>query len=183
MEELGGPVLQFQATVPACVEFIPPDSDVQALRLTPHLFGAGLVEAVSDATLLELAAATRLKVHGEGDPRVAETRRKLESLRKLLEIEGLVVADPSERVSGRADRDSKTSASPRTENLTDGPVRENSDASLPPIPERLSIVVLDFHNEANDPALSYLSRGLRRLLRSCDPSWRVRDRGRSPRRS
>ena len=54
LNELGGTVFQFQSTIPACEEFLPPEADVYALRGTSHVFGSGLIDAVADETLLEL---------------------------------------------------------------------------------------------------------------------------------
>lgn len=52
LASLGGSLLQERAIDPMCLETVPPEADVTALRTTPHVFGAGLVEAISDADLL-----------------------------------------------------------------------------------------------------------------------------------
>ena len=51
---LGGTLLQEQAIAIGCEEVVPPEADVTAERLTPHVFGAGLVEAIDDADILAL---------------------------------------------------------------------------------------------------------------------------------
>jgi len=76
MTDRGGSLLQFLALGPACEEFVPPDSQVRARRLTPHVFGAGLVERIADADLLArvtarpdgVASVARLVVPLEGGP-------------------------------------------------------------------------------------------------------------------
>lgn len=49
---LGGSLLQADALTPACHEFVPPQADVTAQRLTTPLFGAGLVEAIADGNIV-----------------------------------------------------------------------------------------------------------------------------------
>lgn len=80
MEDHGGPMLQFQSIHPACEEFLPPDADVVALRLTPPLFGVGLVDVLDDAQLEAVVAAQPGELRGAlprivplegGPPRVA----------------------------------------------------------------------------------------------------------------
>ncbi len=51
LEHLGGPVLQAQAIDPTVQEVIPPEANVVALRISTPLFGAGLIEAISDETI------------------------------------------------------------------------------------------------------------------------------------
>ncbi|MCZ6596037.1 MAG: hypothetical protein O7B99_00195 [Planctomycetota bacterium] len=53
---LGGSLLQEQviASFPACLETVPPAADVVINRLTPHTFGAGLLEAVDDQDIVDL---------------------------------------------------------------------------------------------------------------------------------
>ena len=63
MIESGGPLLQAQATLPSCVEYIPPDAEVVALRATPHLFGLGLVELIPDHVLLAQRAVAGGRAH------------------------------------------------------------------------------------------------------------------------
>ena len=53
--ELGGPLLQRQAIAPAFLETVPATATVVARRMTTPLFGAGLIEAIPDATLTALA--------------------------------------------------------------------------------------------------------------------------------
>ena len=53
---LGGSLLQQFAIDPAAQEFIPSAANVFAKRLTTPLFGAGLIEAIPDATILGYAA-------------------------------------------------------------------------------------------------------------------------------
>ncbi|HIG87303.1 MAG TPA: hypothetical protein EYQ25_09695 [Planctomycetes bacterium] len=48
---LGGTLLQSQTIDPPCAEFVPPEADVTALRLTPICFGAGLLEAIPEAAI------------------------------------------------------------------------------------------------------------------------------------
>lgn len=62
--ELGGPVLQERGIHPAAEELIPPEADVQAIRISPHVFGSGLVDALEDATLSALARAQPEDVRG-----------------------------------------------------------------------------------------------------------------------
>ena len=62
--EFGGPVLQERGIHPAAEELIPPEADVQAIRISPHVFGSGLVDALEDATLSALAAAQPADVRG-----------------------------------------------------------------------------------------------------------------------
>jgi cytochrome c5 len=47
LASLGGSLLQISATLPTCVETVPPQADVQIQRLTPSTAGAGLIEAIS----------------------------------------------------------------------------------------------------------------------------------------
>lgn len=56
LESLGGSLLQERAIDPSCIEVVPPEADVTAERITPHLFGLGLIEAIPDADLLALEA-------------------------------------------------------------------------------------------------------------------------------
>jgi CxxC motif-containing protein (DUF1111 family) len=49
--ELGGPLLQRRAIAPAYLEVIPREANVVAHRITTPLFGAGLIEAIADATI------------------------------------------------------------------------------------------------------------------------------------
>jgi CxxC motif-containing protein (DUF1111 family) len=49
---LGGSLLQAKAIDPAVQEVIPLEANIVAKRMTTPLFGAGLIEAISDATIL-----------------------------------------------------------------------------------------------------------------------------------
>lgn len=60
----GGPVLQLQSTHPRAIEYLPVDSDVQALRLTQPLFGVGLVERIPDEVLRARAMDAPVSVRG-----------------------------------------------------------------------------------------------------------------------
>lgn len=51
LEADGGSLLQERAISPACAEVVPPNANVVALRQTTPLFGAGLIEAISDASI------------------------------------------------------------------------------------------------------------------------------------
>ncbi|MFO0985232.1 MAG: di-heme oxidoredictase family protein [Planctomycetota bacterium] len=53
LEDLGGSLLQSQAIAGGCEEVVPPEADVTAQRGTPPLFGAGLVEAILDADIVD----------------------------------------------------------------------------------------------------------------------------------
>jgi hypothetical protein len=54
---LGGSLLQAQAISMGCEEIIPIEADVIASRLTPPVFGLGLVETIDDADILALEAS------------------------------------------------------------------------------------------------------------------------------
>jgi cytochrome c551/c552 len=54
LTSLGGSLLQksFVGTLdPGCAESVPPEADITVLRQTPHVFGAGLLEALADADI------------------------------------------------------------------------------------------------------------------------------------
>lgn len=55
LDALGGSLLQAHAIDPQCLEFVPPEANVTANRLTPSVFGAGLVQAIPDGTLQAIA--------------------------------------------------------------------------------------------------------------------------------
>ncbi|HEX5012220.1 MAG TPA: di-heme oxidoredictase family protein [Planctomycetota bacterium] len=55
LADLGGSLLQASAIDPAVQEVIPPEADVTTHRTTPSAFGAGLVQAISDDVLRNLA--------------------------------------------------------------------------------------------------------------------------------
>jgi len=65
---LGGSLLQDQSIDIACREFVPPEADVVAQRLTPHCFGAGLLEAVDDADILWNEANQPPHLNGKSSP-------------------------------------------------------------------------------------------------------------------
>lgn len=52
---LGGSLLQSQAIDPLCQEFVPPEATITDERITPHAFGAGLVESLPDSDLMAIA--------------------------------------------------------------------------------------------------------------------------------
>ncbi len=52
LDSLGGSLLQFNGLNEMCFEVIPPEANITANRLTPSIFGGGLVETISDADLL-----------------------------------------------------------------------------------------------------------------------------------
>jgi len=54
--ELGGSLLQKRAITPDIIERVPREANVVAMRVTTPLFGAGLVEAIPDATIIQNAA-------------------------------------------------------------------------------------------------------------------------------
>jgi CxxC motif-containing protein (DUF1111 family) len=53
LETLGGSLLQSQAISDECAEIVPEEANITALRITPPVFGAGLVETVPDSAILE----------------------------------------------------------------------------------------------------------------------------------
>ena len=59
LTELGGPLLQRQAIDPAFLETVPVEANVVARRMTTPVFGAGLIEAIPDATISALAAQAK----------------------------------------------------------------------------------------------------------------------------
>jgi CxxC motif-containing protein (DUF1111 family) len=52
LDHLGGSLLQDKAIAPEALETVPPEANVVARRLSTPLFGAGLIEAISDAQIL-----------------------------------------------------------------------------------------------------------------------------------
>ncbi|MFT7669923.1 MAG: CxxC motif-containing protein (DUF1111 family) [Planctomycetota bacterium] len=52
LDSLGGTLQQEQEISPECAEIVPPEADITAQRLTPIVFGSGLLEAISDADIL-----------------------------------------------------------------------------------------------------------------------------------
>jgi CxxC motif-containing protein (DUF1111 family) len=59
LEGLGGPLLQRKATRERLRETIPVEANVVAHRITTPLFGAGLLEAITDETLRALASGPK----------------------------------------------------------------------------------------------------------------------------
>lgn len=59
LEHLGGPLLQKRATRQILREVIPVEANTVAQRITTPLFGAGLLEAISDESLRERAASPK----------------------------------------------------------------------------------------------------------------------------
>lgn len=57
--ELGGPLLQKRAIAPAFLETVPREANVVARRMTTPLFGAGLLEAIPDASISAYAAVPK----------------------------------------------------------------------------------------------------------------------------
>lgn len=57
--ELGGPLLQRKAIAPEYREVVPREANVVAHRLTTPLFGAGLIEAIPDATIASYAVVVK----------------------------------------------------------------------------------------------------------------------------
>ncbi len=53
LTELGGSLLQKRAIAPEYLERVPLEANITALRITTPLFGAGLIEAIADSTILE----------------------------------------------------------------------------------------------------------------------------------
>jgi CxxC motif-containing protein (DUF1111 family) len=53
LESLGGSLLQARSINPAVREFIPAEANTVAQRVTTPLFGAGLIEAISDSTIVQ----------------------------------------------------------------------------------------------------------------------------------
>lgn len=64
LAELGGSLLQAVAIDEACQEFIPPEATVTATRMTPSVFGGGLVETIPDAAIIANAAGQPASVSG-----------------------------------------------------------------------------------------------------------------------
>ncbi len=64
LSHLGGPILQSEFIDEACAEVIPEEANVVSHRITSSVLGGGLIEAVADAALVELAAQRRGTVRG-----------------------------------------------------------------------------------------------------------------------
>ena len=59
LTSLDGTLLHAKSINPACQEVIPPEANVTALRKTTPLFGAGLIEAIPDSAIQQLAKIPR----------------------------------------------------------------------------------------------------------------------------
>lgn len=59
MVSLGGSLLQQRSIHPAVMEFVPAAATVRATRITTPVFGAGLIEAIPDATIQALASVPK----------------------------------------------------------------------------------------------------------------------------
>ena len=59
MTAAGGSLLQDKAIDPAALESIPRDANVTTRRITTPLFGAGLIEAIPDSTIMDNANARK----------------------------------------------------------------------------------------------------------------------------
>ena len=53
LDALGGSLLQEQTIDITCAEVVPPEADVTAQRLTPGVFGIGLMESIVDQDILD----------------------------------------------------------------------------------------------------------------------------------
>jgi CxxC motif-containing protein (DUF1111 family) len=73
----GGPVFQQHAVTGAQVEMIPANARISR-RITPPVWGLGLLEAIPDATLEGLQARTGGRVHRLPDGRIGRFGRKAE---------------------------------------------------------------------------------------------------------
>lgn len=59
MANLGGSLLQARSIHPAAMEFVPAAATIRATRITTPVFGAGLIDAIPDATIQALAATPK----------------------------------------------------------------------------------------------------------------------------
>jgi len=59
MTEFGGPLLQRRAIAPQYLEVVPHEATIVIRRITTPLFGAGLIEAIPDATLTTNAGTSK----------------------------------------------------------------------------------------------------------------------------
>lgn len=59
LANLDGTLLHAKAINPACQEVVPLEANITALRKTTPLFGAGLIEAIPDSAILQLAKIPR----------------------------------------------------------------------------------------------------------------------------
>ena len=65
LANLGGSLLQDQSLDLNCRELVPAQANVVAQRATPHVFGAGLLEAIPDADIITNAALQNPAIQGQ----------------------------------------------------------------------------------------------------------------------
>jgi CxxC motif-containing protein (DUF1111 family) len=82
LENLGGSLLQREAIQPECLEFVPPEANVEINRITPSAFGTGLVEAIKPEDIVRRqnfpppgVSGRAHRVHAAEDP--PEAKRKV----------------------------------------------------------------------------------------------------------
>jgi len=82
LEALGGSLLQREAIQPECLEFVPPEANVEINRITPSALGLGLVEAIKPQDIIRLeripppgVSGRAHRVHAAEDP--PEAKRKV----------------------------------------------------------------------------------------------------------
>ena len=82
LENLGGSLLQREAIQTMCLEFVPPEANVEINRITPSAFGAGLVEAIKPEDIVRRqnfpppgVSGRAHRVHAAEDP--PEAKRKV----------------------------------------------------------------------------------------------------------
>ena len=82
LEALGGSLLQREAIQVECLEFVPPEANVEINRITPSAFGLGLVEAIKPQDIIRLeripppgVSGRAHRVHAAEDP--PEAKRKV----------------------------------------------------------------------------------------------------------
>jgi CxxC motif-containing protein (DUF1111 family) len=82
LEDLGGSLLQREAISPECLEFVPPEANVDIFRITPSAFGDGLVEAIKPEDIVRRqtfpppgVSGRAHRVHAAEDP--PEAKRKV----------------------------------------------------------------------------------------------------------
>ena len=56
LKSLDGSLLHSKAIAPALLEVVPAQANTTALRITPALYGSGLIEAIPDATIIANAS-------------------------------------------------------------------------------------------------------------------------------
>jgi CxxC motif-containing protein (DUF1111 family) len=82
LEALCGSLLQREAIQPECLEFVPPEANVEINRITPSALGLGLVEAIKPQDIIRLeripppgVSGRAHRVHAAEDP--PEAKRKV----------------------------------------------------------------------------------------------------------